>query len=245
MRIIPVIDIMRGVAVHAKSGQRQYYQPIKSQICKNSNPIDLALTFKSNFGFKELYIADLDSIMGIGNNIDVLKRIYETSRMRLMVDSGINDVKNVGDIFHAGVKKIIVGTETLTSFEKLKSILEFTGYENVIVSIDIKDGKILSKSKEISRLSPEKLAKRLESMNIKELIILDLLRVGRESGVNVDLIKSISNSVNIPIITGGGIKDIHDIFLLRDIGVSGVLISTALHNLKIKREDLLKIGFYE
>lgn len=241
MRVIPVIDIMGGVVVHAKGGQRRYYQPIKSQLCENSNPIDLALTFRSNFGFKELYIADLDSIMGIDNNIDALKRIYKISKMKLMVDSGINDVKNVRELLQAGVEKIIVGTETLTSFEKLKDILEFAGYGNVIVSIDVKDGKILSKSKEISGLSPEKLAKILESMNVEELIILDLLRVGKESGVNIDLIRRVLNSVNIPIITGGGIKDIHDIILLRNIGVSGVLVSTALHNLKIKREDLLSI----
>ncbi|MEM3383514.1 MAG: HisA/HisF family protein [Nitrososphaerales archaeon] len=241
MRIIPVIDIMKGLAVHAKGGQRNYYQPIKSRLIGSPNPIDLALALRSSFEFKELYIADLDSIMGIGNNLDLIKKIHEISKMKLMVDSGINDVEKAKEILQISIEKIIVGTETLLSFEKLKSILEFAGYENVIVSIDIKDGKILSKSKEVSRLNPEELAKKLELMGIKELIILDLLRVGKELGVNVDLIKSVLNSVNIPIITGGGIKDIDDIFLLRDIGVSGVLVSTALHNLKIKREDLLKI----
>ncbi|MCP8313676.1 MAG: hypothetical protein H3Z53_04800 [archaeon] len=49
------------------------------------------------------------------------------------------------------------------------------------------------------------------------------------------------SSVDIPIITGGGIRNIDDVLLLRDLGISGVLISTALHNLKIKREDFLEI----
>jgi phosphoribosylformimino-5-aminoimidazole carboxamide ribotide isomerase len=241
MRIIPVIDVMGGFAVHAKGGQRRYYQPIKSQLCKNSNPVDLALTFKSNFGFKELYIADLDSITGTGNNIDVLMRIYESSNMKIMVDSGVNNVKKAKELLQAGIEKIIVGTETLTSFGVLKSILEAAGYEHVIVSIDVKNGKILSKSEGISGLSPEKLAKRLELMNIEELIVLDLSRIGKGSGVNVNLIRRVLNSVSIPIITGGGIRNIDDIVLLRNIGVSGALISTALHDLKIKKEDLLKL----
>ncbi|MCP8307129.1 MAG: HisA/HisF family protein [archaeon] len=241
MRVIPVIDIMGGVAVHARGGERDEYKPIKSQLCETSNPIDLALTFESNFGFRELYIADLDSIMGRGDNMNMLRRIYESSSMRIMMDSGINDVKKARDILQAGVEKVIVGTETLTSFEVLKSILKFAGYEHVIVSIDIKNGKILSKCEEIFRLSLETLAKRLKLMGIKELIVLDLSRVGSESGVNIDLIRRVLDLVDIPIITGGGIRNIDDVLLLRDLGISGILMSTALHNLKIKREDLLKL----
>lgn len=241
MRVIPVIDIIGGVAVLAKGGHRDHYQPIKSQLCDTSNPIDLALAFKKRFGFEELYIADLDSIMRIGSNIDMLRRIYKSSNMKIMVDSGVNDVKKARELLQARVEKIILGTETLTSYAPLKSILKFSGYERIIVSIDVKDGKILSKSKEIIGLSPEALAKRLEFMGIKEIIVLDLSRVGKESGVNVDLIRRVLKSVSIPIIIGGGIRNIDDIILLRDIGVSGALVSTALHNSKIKKGDLLKL----
>lgn len=241
MRVIPVIDIMGGVAVHAKGGHRDHYQPIRSHLCKTSNPVDLVLAFKSEFGFKEVYIADLDSIMGIGSNIDLLRRINESSNTKIIVDSGVSDVKKARELLQAGVEKIIVGTETLTSYASLKSILKFVNYEQVIVSIDVKDGKILSKSKEIVGLSPEALAKRLELMGIKEIIVLDLSRVGRESGVNVDLIRRVLESVSIPIIIGGGIRNIDDVLLLREMGVSGVLVSTALHNSKIKKGDLLRL----
>ncbi|MCP8309469.1 MAG: HisA/HisF family protein [archaeon] len=241
MRIIPVIDIMGGVAVHAKGGQRYDYKPIKSQLCETSNPIDLALALRTKFGFRELYIADLDSIMGRGDNMDMLRRIYEYSSMKIMVDSGIDDVKKARELLHVGVEKVVVGTETLTGFEVLKKILNFSGHERIIVSIDMKNGEILSKCKEIVRLSPEALVKRLKSMGIKELILLDLSRIGSESGVNIELIRRVLSSVDIPIITGGGIRNIDDVLLLRDLGISGVLISTALHNLKIKREDFLEI----
>lgn len=241
MKVIPVIDIMGGVVVHAKGGHRDHYQPVKSQLCDTSNPIDLALAFKKRFGFEELYIADLDSIIGIGSNTDMLRRIYESSNMKIIVDSGVNDVKKARELLQAGVEKIIVGTETLTSYASLKSILNFANYEQVIVSIDVKDGKILSKSKGIAGLSPERLAKRLELMGIKEIIVLDLSRVGRELGVNVDLIRRVLKSVSIHIIIGGGIRNIDDIILLRNMGVSGVLVSTALHNSKIKKRDLLRL----
>lgn len=241
MRIIPVIDILGGLVVHAKYGQRKKYRLIKSLLCNTSNPIDIALALKSNFGFHEFYIADLDSIVGHGHNLETVSKLSKLNDIQLMVDSGINDVKKARELLQAGAEKVIVGTETLTSFEVLKSIMKFAGHENVIVSIDLKNGKILSKCEEIVRSNPEDLAKRLKSMDIKELIVLDLSRVGSNLGINIDLIRRVLSSVDIPVIAGGGIRNIDDMLLLRDLGISGLLISTALHNLKIKREDLLKL----
>ncbi|MGQ9719146.1 MAG: HisA/HisF-related TIM barrel protein [Nitrososphaerales archaeon] len=241
MRIIPVIDIMGGVVVHAKGGQRDHYQAVKSHLCETSNPIDVTLALKTKFGFRELYIADLDSIMRCDNNTSILRRICELSSMKIMVDSGVNDVQKVRDLLQAGVEKVVVGTETLTSFRTLKSILEFVGEKRVIVSIDLKKGRVLSKNKEIARLSSRILAKRLESMGVMELIILDLFRVGSESGVDIELAREIVGSISIPIIMGGGVRNIADIISLRSIGISGVLVSTALHTLRIRKEDLLRL----
>jgi phosphoribosylformimino-5-aminoimidazole carboxamide ribotide isomerase len=241
MRIIPVIDILGGLVVHAKYGQREKYEPIRSLLCNTSNPIDIALALKSNFGFNEFYIADLDSIIGHGYNLEAIDKISKLNDTKLMVDSGINEIKKAREILQAGVEKVIVGTETLTSFKALKNILKFAGNEHIIVSIDLKNGQILSKSPEIAGSSSEGLAKRLELMGIKELIVLDLSRVGSKSGVSTNLIKRVLSSVDIPVITGGGVRNIDDVLLLRDLGVSGILISTALHDLKIKREDILKL----
>ncbi|NWG09311.1 MAG: hypothetical protein HXX80_03210 [Nitrososphaerales archaeon] len=241
MRIIPVIDIMGGVVVHAKGGQRDHYQAIKSHLCETSNPIDITLALKTKFGFRELYIADLDSIMRRGDNTSILRRIYELSRMKIMVDSGVNDVQKVRDLLQAGVEKVVVGTETLTNLRVLKSILEFAGEKRVIVSIDLEKGRVLSKNKEIARMSPKILAKRLELVGVMELIILDLFRVGSESGADIELARGLVGSISIPIIMGGGVRDIVDIISLRNLGISGVLVSTALHTLKIRKEDLSRL----
>jgi phosphoribosylformimino-5-aminoimidazole carboxamide ribotide isomerase len=239
MRVIPVIDIMGGVVVHAKGGQRDGYQAVKSHLCETSNPIDVALALESKFGFRELYIADLDSIIGYGENMDILKRIHELSNMKIMVDSGANDIQKVRDLLQAGVEKVVVGTETLENLMMIKRILGFVGEKRITVSLDLKKGKILSKNKEIARMSPKILAKRLELMGVMELIILDLFRIGSESGVDIELARRLVDSIDIPIIMGGGVRDIGDIIALRGLGISGVLVSTALHTAMIRKEDLL------
>lgn len=77
MEIIPVIDLMDGLAVSGKSGNRKEYVPIKSVLCDSSNPIDLITKYKEN-GAKKVYIADLNSIMGTGDNFEInnLKRDF-------------------------------------------------------------------------------------------------------------------------------------------------------------------------
>jgi len=50
---------------------------------------------------------------------------------------------------------------------------------------------------------------------------------------------------NKKIIYGGGVRNISDIRELKDAGIYGVLIGTALHSGKIKVDDLKSSGFVE
>ena len=61
LKIIPVIDVLGGVVVHAVRGRRKEYQPLKSGLCESTDPVDVAAALKA-LGFSELYVADLDAI---------------------------------------------------------------------------------------------------------------------------------------------------------------------------------------
>ncbi len=62
LKIIPVIDILAGIAVHAVKGKRREYKSLESILFKSVEPVEIAKAFKT-LGFNELYIADLDSIV--------------------------------------------------------------------------------------------------------------------------------------------------------------------------------------
>ena len=42
MRLIPVIDLMRGQAVRAVRGERSTYQPLRSRLCVGAEPVAVA-----------------------------------------------------------------------------------------------------------------------------------------------------------------------------------------------------------
>ena len=209
MEIIPVIDIMNNIAVHGKSGNRETYKPLKTVLCDSSNPINI-IKKKNENGAEKVYIADLKAIMWYGDNFNIIREldIYK------IVDAGISTKKDIEYMRNLNIcDKLIVGTETLDDLTILND-------ENIILSLDFKDGKLLNY--ELNDI--------LGNINKNiPLIILDISSVGTEKGINKELIKNIMDKTNNPIYIGGGIKDKNDLKDAYDLGTQGVLIATAIH----------------
>src|SRR5574337_623762 len=72
MQVIPVIDIMRGIAVHARRGERMTYRPIRSVLLQEADPVALLGAYRDILESKMVYIADLDAIMGKGENLAII-----------------------------------------------------------------------------------------------------------------------------------------------------------------------------
>ncbi|MDD2665829.1 MAG: HisA/HisF family protein [Methanocellales archaeon] len=233
MRIIPVMDVKGGMVVHAKAGDRERYQPIKSVLTPSTNPVEVANAFKK-LGARELYIADLDAIEKRGSN---LKSVLEIKKLGfdILLDSGISTARDVKDL--ADVGSIVVGTETLQSLDELEKMTETC---EIVLSLDFKGGELLTRIKELKNLDAEDLIKIILSYDhdIKRWIYLDLKRVGTSCGMREDRIKKMVKSIPMPLLVGGGINSISDIRRMQTIGVSGVLVATAIHNGRITKEDI-------
>ncbi len=242
---------MNGIAVHGKSGNRKSYKPLETVLCNSSNPQDIVSKYKDN-GAEKLYIADLDAIMGNGNNFKLIKEldIYK------MVDFGIRDKKDLEHIRNLKLcDKIIVGTETLSDI-KLLNINEnefikiennsnvtdknknknknnnlYTNVQDIIISLDFKDGKLLN----------YKLEYILNNINKNiPLIVLDISSVGTKKGINKNLVNKILDETKNPIYIGGGIKDENDLKEAYELGVDGVLIATAIHSGILNLRDIIE-----
>ncbi|MGZ7120044.1 MAG: HisA/HisF-related TIM barrel protein, partial [Methanobacterium sp.] len=121
--------------------------------------------------------------------------------------------------------KVIVATETLQNIEDLSLILDSFSKDRLVISVDIKNGKLFSK---YLKISVEDLIKKIKELNPQEIILLDISKVGLERGVNLELIKKFQG-MEKSLIIGGGIRE-HDIIQLEKIGINKFLVGTALHN---------------
>lgn len=239
MKIIPVIDILNKKAVHAKGGKRSEYKSLKSPLFSSDDPINIAITLEK-LGFKEIYLADLDSIINHNTNFEICEQIRDSSKIELIVDAGVNNKELATYLFNRNVKKVIIGTETLTSMSFLKDAVQLFGNSRIVVSLDLKGEKMLANFNLGDIKHPFDFFKTIEAFGVSQIIILDLMRVGCELGVNTQLIKKIVEKFSIDVFVGGGVRSVSDLIELKNLGVSGVLLGTALYSEKISVEKLKK-----
>ena len=236
MKVIPVIDILNGVVVHAVKGKRSEYQHLRSVLTKSIEPLEIAKEFKM-LGFSNLYIADLDAITKDHANMQLYKRITDETRLKLMVDAGATSLETAEKLIENGVSKVVIGTETLRTKDFVGEAVKALGSDQTIVSLDMKGEKVLVKLGFPGCVNPSCLLREFKGAGVSSVILLDLNRVGSGEGVNVDLLKKALDE-ELDVYVGGGVRDINDLIQLKNSGVRGVLVASSLHAGKIAIEDL-------
>ena len=241
MKIIPVLDILDGVAVHAVRGERKQYKPLRSLLCPSADPLDVALAFK-RLGFAELYVADLDAISRNKPNLAIINQIAKTTGLKLMVDAGVADLNRAKELLVNRVSKVVIGTETLRCTRFVEEAVRSLGSDRIISSLDLKNGRLLGEIASDTLLEPLDLLRQFQKMNVKQVIVLDLARVGSGEGVDVPFLKKVLEAFELEVFVGGGVRNLADLRELKSIGISGVLLATALHSGAITVNELKKAG---
>ena len=241
MRVIPVIDLKSGAAVHAVRGERERYRPLRSEIVAGSDPVRVARAVREALGLEELYIADLDAIAGGHLHRDVIAAL--AAEARVMVDAGATEVAAVRLLLELGAASVVIGTESLTDQAALARLRAELPDAPLVLSLDLRAGQVVSPDPELARLgAPDALA-RLGRCGVREAIVLDLARVGSGAGPDVALVSGLHARLPaLELLAGGGVRDVADLRALAAGGAAGALLATALHSGAIGPEQLRALG---
>lgn len=221
LEIIPVVDVMNGIVVHAVAGKRNEYKPLSySAVARSSKPEDVFEAFKK-LCCRYVYIADLDAIMEKGDNRYVID-IALSKGFKVLADVGRRgllerDMDNVS---------YVIGTEYLVYPNEIPIV------RGRIVSLDIKKGRVLFKNRE---LDVDVAAKDVCSQGVKIVIVLNLDKVGTNLGIDFEVLNKVRKVCSIELAVGGGLKDVNELLILKNLGVKYVLVATAIHKGVIDR----------
>jgi phosphoribosylformimino-5-aminoimidazole carboxamide ribotide isomerase len=240
VRLIPVIDLRGGHAVHARRGERARYEPVRSVLTADaSDPVMLARAYRDMLGTNELYVADLDAIHGLAPAA-VLSELCRGARVWL--DAGTSSADGAHAAAALGACHIVIGLETLVRQQDLEAIVQGIGGERVAFSLDVKDGIPLAPSGAFPP-SVTRIARWVVDAGVERLIVLDLGRVGAAMGPNVEFVRAVRDAVNqVELIAGGGVRDAEDLRLLAEAGCEGVLVATALHEGRIGAAEVRHVA---
>jgi phosphoribosylformimino-5-aminoimidazole carboxamide ribotide isomerase len=236
VRIIGVIDVLDGVAMHAVRGLRQQYEPVPSV---GGDPLALARAYTA-MGVHEIYVADLDAIRGNGANDGIASSIATVSQA-LWLDAGVSSVGRARHALALGAARVVVGLETLSSYAALALVCADIGDDHVAFSLDLMDGVPIllaeggsHRDREAHKIilePPAVMAARAVDAGASAIIVLDLARVGSDEGLDFDLIARIREAVpQVTLVAGGGVRGDDDLARLADAGCDGALVATALQN---------------
>jgi phosphoribosylformimino-5-aminoimidazole carboxamide ribotide isomerase len=231
LQVIPVIDLMHGQVVRARIGDRASYRPLNSRLSPTSDAVDVARGLLKVYPFPTLYVADLDAIQGRGNNVLALRRIREAfPALQMWVDNGAAASAAIEALIAADLGAPIIGSE---SQRDGKLIAKHQGSARIVLSLDFRGYAFQGPQEILSEpaLWPQR------------VIVMTLARVGSGAGPDLARLASIQSiACGREIYAAGGVRNADDLWALKETGVSGALIATALHERRIGAADLEAIA---
>lgn len=238
MEVIPVLDVLAGVAVHARGGDRAAYGPVRSVLLEGADPLALARAYRDRLGAASCYVADLDAIGGGAPKLNLVRAIAGEG-LALWVDAGIRDAVTARALLDAGARQIVVGLETLPSFDALQRIASAVGTDSLVFSLDVKGGTPVPGSPELAGREPLELATHAYELGIRRLLVLDLARVGADEGPPLPLAASLRTHLPAArVALGGGVRDGADVERCAQAGLTHTLVGSALHAGRITRQHM-------
>lgn len=229
MRIIPVIDLRGGNAVHGAGGDRTRYELVESSILpERGDAIALAHAYVRVLASSELYVADLDAIRGDAPQYAMHRALARAARC--WVDAGVRSEEDACALVDAGADRVVVGLETLPDFGTLRGIVARLGVDRVAFSLDLRDGEPVTAVETLRAMRPREIARRAVDAGCERVIVLDLARVGSAAGADDAMMVELRAALpGVDLIAGGGVRDRADLDRLAAAGADGALVATALH----------------
>jgi cyclase len=243
-RLIACLLLREGLIVQSLGFKR--YLPIG----RPRFPIE----FVSNWDVDEIVLLDMSaSAEKRGPELEVLEMLSEFCYVPLTIGGGIKTVDDVRLVLRAGGDKVCVNFHALDRPELITEIANIFGSQCVVVSIDCRreaDGKyqVYSSSGTYGTgLTPSDWAVRCESFGAGEIFLNSIDRDGARTGYDLDLIRSVTQAVNIPVIACGGVGDYSDFAPgILEGGASAVAAANIFHHIEhstiLAKAHMLKSG---
>jgi phosphoribosylformimino-5-aminoimidazole carboxamide ribotide isomerase len=247
MQLVGVLDLLGGQAVHARGGHRDRYRAVThgaGQPIRAGDAAALAHAYVTVLGLDSLYVADIDAIRNAAPHDTIIAELT-TLGVPIWLDAGIADIDDARRMLELGVARVVIGLETLPSFEALGAICGAIGAEHVVFSLDT-DGAVPRTSPEARAIPRGLTAGTIATMaaeaGARTMIALDLSLVGTAAGPAMRLITEVHGAAPaVGLIAGGGVRCLADLEGLAHAGCTGALAATALQTGAIDRAAVERI----
>jgi cyclase len=176
----------------------------------------------------ELIILDIDAMrQGREPDYRMIELAASQCFMPLCYGGGIRTLDQIRRILSLGIEKVSINTAAVEDPDLVSKAAAYFGSQAIVVSIDAKSGMFGGYSVQVSggrgagKLDPVEHARRVAALGAGEILITAIDRDGMMRGYDLDLVRSIVEAVDVPVIACGGAGSIDDLVaVLRKAGAS-------------------------
>ncbi|BAW97075.1 phosphorybosilformimino-5-amino-phosphorybosil-4-imidazolecarboxamideisomerase [[Synechococcus] sp. NIES-970] len=237
MEVIPAIDLLGGQCVRLYQGDYQQAQVF------NNDPVQVAKTWAAQ-GATRLHVVDLDGAkQGESVNLGVIQKIAAAIAIPVQVGGGLRTIASVDQLFAVGVERAILGTAAVENPELVTELCgKYPG--RIAVGIDARNGKVATKGwLETSEVLATDLAQQMAIQGVAAIIYTDIHRDGTMAGPNLEALRELASTIDIPVIASGGVSSLGDLInlvALESLGVTGAIVGRAIYTGDIDVAEAVK-----
>ncbi len=227
MKLIPSIDIFEGKVVRFIKGDPE------TSVIYSEDPVSTAKKWVSQ-GADAIHIVDLDAAIGTErNNLSIIEKIIATIKIPIQVGGGISNFNEASSLFRKGVNAIVVGTLAFNYTPSIKRLIKTFGKEKVIVALDYLGETVVVKGWTASTgIILDDAIKKFQNIGVNLFLMTSVERDGTLTGPDYKTLRKINEKFDVKLIASGGIRSVHDLLHLNEIGVHGAIIGKALYEEK-------------
>ncbi len=238
VRIIPCLDVRDGRVVKGKK-----FSDIKDV----DDPETLA-EFYSKAGADELVFYDITATNERRKvSLEFIEKVVSKVDIPLCVGGGIKSLEDVDEIIEKGADKVSINSAAVKRPGLIKEAAEKYGSKVVVLGMDVKKiGKeewrvFVNGGRVDTGLNALEWGKAAVKLGAGELVLNSIDSDGMKEGYDIELLKAMTSSVDVPVIASGGAGKMEDFAKAAIEGnASGVLAASVFHYKEIEIKDLKK-----
>lgn len=240
-RLIGVVLVRNGTAVQS-IGFRTY-RPVGAP--------HIAVKYLDRWGVDEVVLLHIDAEASSGASADAVQAYAGESQMPLSVGGGVRSIDDVKRIIHSGADKVVVNTALVTKPELVTAAATLFGNQCVVASIDARRvgsgyEAFVEGGRTATGLTPAMVARRAADLGAGEIFVTSIDQDGSKSGYDLELIASVKDAVNVPVIACGGAGEPRHLRAAIAAGASAVAAGNMLHytehSVILLKRQLLEAG---
>ncbi len=147
---------------------------------------------------------------------DYLAKIASQCFMPLCYGGGVRSIQDMKTLYAIGIEKVAINTHAVENPAIIRSAADQFGSQSVIVSIDVKKslwGKyevVTCGGRKKTGLDPVSFAVEMEKQGAGEILLNSVDRDGTMTGYDLELIRRVTQAVNVPVVACGGAGSVAD-----------------------------------